>query len=166
MTLPSRLPASWGKLRAGRNVANPQHGMQGIGGGKLRGLRGARQTEAIAGWGRLCPRRELLSRHASGRTQACFRMSSHGFCANRFFEMRQIANCEGTIATKKKAAKSLRLNGFLYVVPGAGIEPARLAAGDFESREELRSHAACRPMCSGFFGVLRYRQRRQNRNTF
>ncbi len=34
---------------------------------------------------------------------------------------------------KEKAAKSLRLNGFLYVVPGAGIEPARLAAGDFES---------------------------------
>ena len=61
-------------------------------------------------------------------------MSSHGFCANRFFEMRQIANCEGTIAAKKKAVKSLRLNGFLYMVPGAGIEPARLAAGDFESR--------------------------------
>ena len=48
--------------------------------------------------------------------------------------MRQIANCEGTIAAKKKAVKSLRLNGFLYMVPGAGIEPARLAAGDFESR--------------------------------
>ena len=27
----------------------------------------------------------------------------------------------------------MELNGFLYVVPGAGIEPARLAAGDFES---------------------------------
>ena len=34
---------------------------------------------------------------------------------------------------KEKAVKSLELNGFLYVVPGAGIEPARLAAGDFES---------------------------------
>ena len=27
----------------------------------------------------------------------------------------------------------MELNGFLYVVPGAGMEPARLAAGDFES---------------------------------
>ena len=62
------------------------------------------------------------------------RMSSHGFCANRFFEMHQISICEGSIAAKEKAVKSLELNGFLYVVPGAGIEPARLAAGDFESR--------------------------------
>ena len=43
---------------------------------------------------------------------------------------------------KKKAVKSLRLNGFLYMVPGAGIEPARLAAGDFESRIDSSVYAA------------------------
>ena len=34
---------------------------------------------------------------------------------------------------KKKAVKSLKLNGFSVCGAGAGIEPARLAAGDFES---------------------------------
>ena len=34
---------------------------------------------------------------------------------------------------KEKAAKSLKLNGFLRLVPGAGIEPAHLSVGDFES---------------------------------
>jgi hypothetical protein len=34
----------------------------------------------------------------------------------------------------KKAVSSLELTAF-YLVPGAGLEPARLAAGDFESPE-------------------------------
>ena len=35
---------------------------------------------------------------------------------------------------KKKAVSSLELTAFC-LVPGAGLEPARLAAGDFESPE-------------------------------
>ena len=37
-------------------------------------------------------------------------------------------------ATKKKAVSSSELTAFC-LVPGAGLEPARLAAGDFESPE-------------------------------
>ena len=43
----------------------------------------------------------------------------------------------GLVFEKKKAAKSLKLNGFLCVVPGAGIEPAHLSVGDFESLCEV-----------------------------
>ena len=39
---------------------------------------------------------------------------------------------KGFIGKKEKAARSGN-RAALYVVPGAGIEPARLAAGDFES---------------------------------
>lgn len=52
------------------------------------------------------------------------------------------------------------------MVPGAGIEPARLAAGDFESREELRIHAGLQAMCSGFLRQFLYRKGTKNRNTF
>ena len=38
--------------------------------------------------------------------------------------------------TMKKAVKSLKLNGFLRLVPGAGIEPAHLSVGDFESQDK------------------------------
>ena len=77
-----------------------------------------------------------------------------------------VQGCLQKIFGKEKAAKSMRLNGFLYVVPGAGIEPARLAAGDFESREELRIGAGLRAMCSGFLSRLLYSYSEQNRNTF
>jgi len=42
------------------------------------------------------------------------------------------------------------------VVPGAGIEPARLAARDFESRDKLNIHAGFGLFCSAkkFFFVL------------
>jgi hypothetical protein len=33
----------------------------------------------------------------------------------------------------RKSRLCIRRNGFSEMVPGAGIEPARLAAGDFES---------------------------------
>lgn len=36
------------------------------------------------------------------------------------------------------------------LVPEAGIEPARLAAGDFESADVSRFHAGFRPVCSAF----------------
>jgi hypothetical protein len=40
----------------------------------------------------------------------------------------------------KKAAETRRFSGFFYsLVPGAGIEPARLAARDFESRASTNS---------------------------
>lgn len=47
--------------------------------------------------------------------------------------MREIAICGGSIAANEKAVKSLELNGFFACGARAGIEPARLAAGDFES---------------------------------
>lgn len=50
------------------------------------------------------------------------------------------------------------------MVPGAGIEPARLAAGDFESRVELRIGAGLRAMCSGFFCQILHRRGAKNRN--
>lgn len=44
------------------------------------------------------------------------------------------------------------------MVPGAGIEPARLAAGDFESQYEMSAGAACRSIISskswGFLAAL------------
>ena len=48
---------------------------------------------------------------------------------------------------KEKAGSSWELPA-LSVVPGAGIEPARLAAGDFESGAVSRIHADLRAICS------------------
>ena len=43
---------------------------------------------------------------------------------------------KGLICIEKRGSAVLRvLLGFRYVVPGAGLEPARLSAGDFESPE-------------------------------
>ena len=57
----------------------------------------------------------------------------HFFAPTPRQTMRQNVYAREGELKKKKAVKSLKLNGFWYVVPGAGIEPARLAAGDFES---------------------------------
>jgi hypothetical protein len=50
---------------------------------------------------------------------------------------RQAASANHPIVTttlmKRKSRIGLKPSGFRDVVPGAGIEPARLAAGDFES---------------------------------
>ena len=46
---------------------------------------------------------------------------------------KKLAAVEALKAQRKKPLSLWNLTAFLYVVPGAGIEPARLAAGDFES---------------------------------
>lgn len=47
---------------------------------------------------------------------------------------------------RQRCAKSYQINSTVAMVPGAGIEPARLAAGDFESHPEMSTGAACRPV--------------------
>lgn len=78
--------------------------------------------------GALLPKARAAISSRKREDTGMLRMSSHGFCANRFFEMHQISICEGSIAAKEKSVKSLELNGFLYVVPGphshSALKPA------------------------------------------
>src|SRR3989344_5670565 len=66
---------------------------------------------------------------------------------------------------RKKSARACALTD-LFVVPGAGIEPARLAAGDFESGEVSRIHAGLRAICSAFLPSNSPYEARQIRTTF
>ena len=56
-----------------------------------------------------------------------------------FMKIQKLQQCRGI----KKPFDSVESKGFQCVVPEAGIEPARLAAGDFESHPDLSTGAAC-----------------------
>ena len=100
---------------------------------------GARGLLFVAPSWRRCPDFPPLSLEfapthgAIGSKLPCKDASVPGFSRTPPDTTTNVQGCLQKIFGKEKAAKSMRLNGFLYVVPGAGIEPARLAAGDFES---------------------------------
>ena len=48
---------------------------------------------------------------------------------------------EQVLRGENKKAARLWTVAALFVVPGAGIEPARLSAGDFESRADFNVYA-------------------------